>query len=96
VRDVFRAPQHPYTAGLLASIPAANRVRTPRLPSIKGAPPVLTEGRPTGCAFRPAATTLSMPARAMPDLEGGDHLYRCWLSDEGRAGLASTAGRGAA
>lgn len=25
VRDVFRAPQHPYTAGLLASIPAANR-----------------------------------------------------------------------
>ncbi len=96
VRDVFRAPQHPYTAGLLASIPAANRVRTPRLPSIKGAPPVLTEGRPTGCAFRPRCDHAFDACAVMPELEGGDHLYRCWLSDEGRAGLASTAGRGAA
>ncbi|HQZ11871.1 MAG TPA: ABC transporter ATP-binding protein [Devosia sp.] len=96
VRDVFRSPQHPYTAGLLASIPAANRVRTARLPSIKGAPPVLTEGRPAGCAFRPRCNHAFEACTSMPALTGGDHQFRCWLDDAGRARLAAEAGRGAA
>ncbi len=96
VRDVFRSPQHPYTAGLLASIPAANRVRTPRLPSIKGAPPVLTEGRPAGCAFLPRCGHAYGACVERPDLEGADHLYRCWLPAGARAHLAVEAGRGAA
>ncbi|RYE08065.1 MAG: ABC transporter ATP-binding protein [Hyphomicrobiales bacterium] len=93
VRDVFRAPQHPYTAGLLASIPAANRIRTPRLPSIKGAPPVLTEGRPRGCAFSPRCNHAFGACIERPDLEGADHVYRCWLSGGARAHLAIEAGR---
>ncbi|MBN9344623.1 MAG: ABC transporter ATP-binding protein [Devosia sp.] len=93
VRDVFRAPQHPYTAGLLASIPAANRVRTPRLPSIKGAPPVLTEGRPAGCAFRPRCEHAFGACVERPGLEGVDHLHRCWLPEAARAHLAVEAGR---
>jgi peptide/nickel transport system ATP-binding protein len=90
VRDVFRAPQHPYTAGLLASIPAANRARTPRLPSIKGAPPVLTEGRPSGCAFRPRLRTRlrrlhreARPRRRNPPLSllaAGPGARRVWRS----------------
>jgi oligopeptide/dipeptide ABC transporter ATP-binding protein len=96
VRDVFRAPQHPYTAGLLASIPAANRVRTARLPSIGGAPPVLAEGRPDGCAFRPRCRHAFDSCGAMPALGGDDHLFRCWLADAERARLALEAGRASA
>lgn len=93
VRDVFHSPQHPYTAGLLASIPAANRSRTPRLPSIKGAPPMLTEGRPQGCAFRPRCEHALAVCVEHPGLAGNDHRYRCWLPDADRARLASKPGR---
>ncbi len=93
VRDVFRAPQHPYTAGLLASIPAANRLRTSRLPSIKGSPPVLTEGRLSGCAFRPRCDHAFGKCIEKPDLEGDAHLFRCWLPEAARALLAVEAGR---
>src|SRR5437667_2075761 len=40
-RDVFSDPLHPYTWGLLASIPRVDQPRPTRLPSIKGAPPSL-------------------------------------------------------
>jgi peptide/nickel transport system ATP-binding protein len=96
VREMFRAPQHPYTAGLLASIPAANRVRSPRLPSIRGAPPVLTEGIPSGCAFRPRCDHAFAPCVQRPNLDGDTHLYRCWLPETARAHLAVEAGRVAA
>jgi peptide/nickel transport system ATP-binding protein len=49
--DVFAHPHHPYTAGLLASIPDP-RVRTERLGSIGGTVPSAA-GRPTGCRFHP-------------------------------------------
>src|SRR5262249_409074 len=51
-RDVFSNPQHPYTWGLLASIPRVDQPRPRRLPSIAGAPPSLIN-LPRGCAFRP-------------------------------------------
>jgi peptide/nickel transport system ATP-binding protein len=81
VREVFHAPQHPYTAGLLASIPAANRTRSARLPSIRGAPPVLTEGRPAGCSFRPRCGYAFEACETAPPLAGPPHLSRCWLPD---------------
>ncbi|WP_245426831.1 ABC transporter ATP-binding protein [Mesorhizobium sp. YM1C-6-2] len=82
VRDVLRAPQHPYTARLLASIPAANRVKTRRLPTIKGATPMLADGRPKGCAFRPRCDFAFEQCSDEPPLaplEDGAHLSRCWL-----------------
>jgi oligopeptide/dipeptide ABC transporter ATP-binding protein len=88
VREVFHAPQHPYTAGLLASIPAANRARSERLPSIRGAPPVLSEGRPEGCAFRPRCDHAFDACGVPPVLAGDDHLHRCWLDAAARASLA--------
>jgi len=83
VRSVFGKPRHPYTARLLASIPAANRVRSARLPSIEGAPPVLTEGRPEGCPFRPRCNQafdrcIELPP-LMADAGDTDHFDRCWL-----------------
>ena len=50
--DVFTTPQHPYTWGLLGSMPRLDRVRTERLRPIKGAPPSLINV-PSGCPFHP-------------------------------------------
>ncbi len=50
-RDVFAAPQHPYTIGLLGSVPRTDRPRTTLLSAIPGQPPAMTLAD-EGCAFR--------------------------------------------
>jgi oligopeptide transport system ATP-binding protein len=50
-RDVYSAPMHPYTAGLLRAIPDI-KIREDRLPGIQGAPPNMLR-LPSGCAFHP-------------------------------------------
>ncbi|MFC7595174.1 ABC transporter ATP-binding protein [Terrabacter sp. GCM10028922] len=50
--DVFERPQHPYTWGLLSSMPRLDRVRTERLRPIVGTPPSLINV-PSGCPFHP-------------------------------------------
>jgi dipeptide transport system ATP-binding protein len=59
---LFRAPQHPYTAALLAARP--ERAGSGRLPSIPGAPPAL-EDRPQGCLFAPRCASATEHSRAM-------------------------------
>jgi oligopeptide/dipeptide ABC transporter ATP-binding protein len=51
VDDVFASPRHPYTRGLLASLPKLNQ-RVERLTAIPGAPPAIHD-RPLGCDFHP-------------------------------------------
>jgi oligopeptide transport system ATP-binding protein len=50
VRDIFKNPQHPYTAGLLASMPRLDEAEATRLATIPGQPPNL-QRLPPGCAF---------------------------------------------
>jgi peptide/nickel transport system ATP-binding protein len=50
--EIFTAPQHPYTWGLLGSMPRLDRERAERLMPIKGTPPSLINV-PSGCAFHP-------------------------------------------
>jgi len=50
VRDIFKDPQHPYTAGLLASMPRLDEHEAVRLATIPGQPPNL-QRLPPGCAF---------------------------------------------
>jgi len=51
-RDLFKSPWHPYTWGLLDSIPPLEGARPRRLKSIGGNPPSLL-ALPPGCAFAP-------------------------------------------
>lgn len=51
VETIFRNPAHPYTVGLMASIPSSSQ-NGERLKSIEGLPPNLADP-PTGCAFHP-------------------------------------------
>ena len=51
-RDVYRRPRHPYTLGLLRSVPRLDQARDRQLEAIPGQPPDLTR-LPNGCAFGP-------------------------------------------
>jgi len=51
VRDIFYRPQHPYTAGLLRSMPRLDEHESGRLQTIAGQPPNL-QRLPAGCAFQ--------------------------------------------
>ena len=50
VDTVFANPRHPYTMGLMASVPRLDQPRTPRLITIEGSPPDLLSA-PHGCPF---------------------------------------------
>jgi oligopeptide/dipeptide ABC transporter ATP-binding protein len=87
-RSIFYDPQHPYTWGLLGSIPRLDRPKGGRLASIKGMPPSLIN-LPKGCKFRPRCPHAFDKCIEEPDLrnrvEERRHLDRCWLSvDEKR------------
>jgi len=65
VDSIFRNPTHPYTRGLLASLPALGRER---LTPIPGAPPNMMRP-PSGCAFRPRCPfAQEVCAGPIPDL----------------------------
>jgi peptide/nickel transport system ATP-binding protein/oligopeptide transport system ATP-binding protein len=86
VRDVFHRPQHPYTWGLLDSIPRLDRPRSAHLRSIAGQPPSLIR-LPAGCAFAPRCAHVHDRCSETPPLEdraGGGHLDACWLSPEAK------------
>ncbi len=81
-RDLFYDPQHPYTWGLLGSIPRLDRPKQERLHSIEGMPPSLIHP-PEGCKFRPRCPHAFEKCMQEPPLqarvEEQRHLDRCWL-----------------
>jgi len=81
VRDVIKNAKHPYTKGLMGSIPSLG-VRTDRLVQIDGAMPRLTE-IPPGCAFNPRCTFAGQRCLVeRPDLlSAGTSRAACWLHD---------------
>jgi oligopeptide/dipeptide ABC transporter ATP-binding protein len=86
VQDLFSAPCHPYTIGLMKSIPKPNENRF-RLDTIKGVVPNLYD-LPPGCAFGNRCESFHDRCREMepPLIEVGENHYcRCWLN-YGRGG----------
>jgi oligopeptide/dipeptide ABC transporter ATP-binding protein len=79
VRDVFHQPQHPYTRGLLASMPGGPRGS--RLRAIEGTVPMLG-ALPPGCAFNPRCPDkFEMCTQSAPDdsATGEGHTAKCHL-----------------
>jgi peptide/nickel transport system ATP-binding protein len=87
VRDVIKHAKHPYTKGLMGSIPSLGELRGGQLTQIDGSMPRLTE-IPKGCAFNPRCT--SRGARCLverPELmAAGASRAACWLHDRGGVG----------
>jgi oligopeptide/dipeptide ABC transporter ATP-binding protein len=81
VRDIFHHPEHPYTRGLLASLPRIDGPRTERLWQIEGSPPDLST-LSDSCAFAPRCpSVVARCATAQPPLEtrAEGHQAACWV-----------------
>ena len=80
--EIFANPRHPYTLGLLASVPRLDEQRHAQLRTIEGAPPDLLKP-PPGCPFMPRCAFARAICRTMPPLDPlpgtGKHLKACWV-----------------
>ena len=86
VEEVIRRPRHPYTSGLMGSIPQL-KTRAGRLSQIDGVMPRLTE-IPCGCAFHPRCPHVFARCRAQrPSVEvvAAGHDVACWLFESAPA-----------
>lgn len=81
VREIFAAPQHPYTQALLRSTIS---LTTQELHSIPGAPPDLVSP-PPGCRFHPRCPSAMQVCAQVRPPEFGAHATECWLLDESLA-----------
>jgi peptide/nickel transport system ATP-binding protein len=84
-RDVFANPQHPYTRGLLHSIPSLTGSRSERLAQIEGTPPDM-KAPPPGCPFAPRCPLAeSRCAIVRPELtdRGRGHFAACLVTEPG-------------
>ncbi len=84
VNTLFKDPKHPYTQGLIGSIPVLGEIRD-KLDTIPGSVPNLVN-LPPGCRFAPRCQArekygLTVCTDKLPELKpvGGGHLVRCWL-----------------
>jgi peptide/nickel transport system ATP-binding protein len=81
VDDILSRPLHPYTAGLLGSLPQEKQ-RKSKLPSIPGRVPSVHE-MPDGCRFNPRCTYALPPCREPQALFTREARHvRCWRHDE--------------
>jgi oligopeptide/dipeptide ABC transporter ATP-binding protein len=93
-RDIYANPRHPYTRGLLRSVPRLDEPRRAKLEPVPGQPPDLTR-LPAGCSFAPrCAFAMDRCQSEAPSLEpvAEGHLASCWLADDlGRVAPAAAA-----
>jgi oligopeptide/dipeptide ABC transporter ATP-binding protein len=82
-RAIYGSPRHPYTLGLLRSVPRLDEPRRARLEPIEGQPPDLTR-LGAGCAFAPRCTfrveRCAAEAPGLAPVGGEGHLTACWES----------------
>ncbi len=81
IRDLYAHPSHPYTIGLLGSLPQIHEQRRQRLYSIEGMPPMLYQ-KPHSCPFSPRCRWVVEHCRLEnPPLMpvGDNHRAACWV-----------------
>jgi oligopeptide/dipeptide ABC transporter ATP-binding protein len=79
-RELYGNPHHPYTLGLLKSVPRLDQARKEKLEPIEGSPPDLIH-MPQGCAFQPRCrfAVQKCQEEAPPLLQvASDHYSACW------------------
>jgi oligopeptide transport system ATP-binding protein len=84
VNELYANPQHPYTIGLLGSLPRLDSKKHHRLFSIEGLPPVLYE-KPNACPFAPRCKwVMERCWRENPVLEivAPEHRAACWVDTQ--------------
>jgi len=82
--DIYKNPKHPYTEGLLNSVPRLDQARTEKLDPIQGMPPDLVN-LPPGCPFRPRCKyVIDKCSEELPPLVnvGENHTAACWVADK--------------
>jgi oligopeptide/dipeptide ABC transporter ATP-binding protein len=90
VKELYTNPTHPYTLGLLNSLPRLDEGGRRRLTDIPGLPPLLLE-KPVGCPFAPRCPYVFDACKENPMLAnvGAEHQVACWWNvKEGRARYA--------
>ena len=84
--ELLRRPRHPYTWGLLDSVPRVTGLRVRRLATIPGT--ASTVDNPLGCAFAPRCRYRFAACDERPPLRGpAEHLDACWLPADARSAL---------
>jgi peptide/nickel transport system ATP-binding protein len=87
-QDIFKRPEHPYTWGLLSSMPRMDRERQERLIPVTGTPPSLIN-LPPGCSFNPRCPyckftdgkSLTEVPALLPVAAGAGHSVACHLTE---------------
>ena len=82
VKSIYSKPQHPYTIGLMGSLPKLTSKKKEKLVSIDGLPPVLLE-KPNSCPFAPRCTfAFDRCWNENPTLieVGKNHKAACWIN----------------
>jgi oligopeptide/dipeptide ABC transporter ATP-binding protein len=83
-REIYANPRHPYTLGLLRSVPRLDEPRRAKLQPIPGQPPDLSR-LPAGCSFAPrCAYAVDRCRQEEPPLAPvvAEHLSACWLAKD--------------
>ena len=98
IDEIYYRPDHPYTIGLLNSIPRVDRLGDHRLQAIPGQPPSLIS-LPPGCSFRPRCAHSKMVANnrcaiEVPNLDEKEtsHFSRCYLTEQQLGQIRSSSG----
>ena len=82
-REIYQNPRHPYTLGLLRSVPRLDQPRKAKLDPIEGHPPDLWN-LPQGCSFSPRCKfAIERCAGEVPSLRevGDHHRSACWVAE---------------
>jgi oligopeptide/dipeptide ABC transporter ATP-binding protein len=86
-RELYKNPRHPYTVGLLGSVPRLDEPRRARLAPIDGQPPDLTR-LPPGCSFAPRCRfrveRCVQEAPVLRSLGSDGHVTACWEAERVR------------
>ena len=92
--NIFATPAHPYTVGLMRSVPRLDKPRVGRLATIEGMPPNLL-APPVGCRFRERCPIAEPRCEETPPTIAASnpaHTVSCWKSDEVNANAATLYG----